>query len=108
MSEEWTEWKLHDGKGCPTSLLGMFVEVEYISEDGETVTGYRTAVITPLLASCASWYAAKYLGSGNNGHWEGRSFRMEYARRYRIRKPRGLTMLEDIAKGVREPQEVGV
>jgi hypothetical protein len=82
MSEEWSDWIEHDGRGCP--CVGMWVQA--VMDSGKLREGI----------------------AGGEG---GRSWTWELADkafiarliRYRIRKPRGLTMLEEIAKGVREP-----
>lgn len=82
MTEEWGPWIEHDGKGCP--CVGMMVEVvrRYISGDEDAAIG-----IAYLPAQSWDW--------GNAPKW---------ARilRYRIRKPKGMSVLEGILKDVED------
>jgi hypothetical protein len=86
MSAEWSDWIEHDGEGCP--CVGMRVQYEA----GNPFTG-RVFVKDELV--CAT---------GKDG-WRSEDWFRNFhvVIRYRIRKPRGLTMLQDIAARVREP-----
>lgn len=82
MSEEWGPWIEHDGsEACPFN----------IGERVQTVGGYPGCpremnewTVTPY---CASLKGYRFID------------------RYRIRKPRGLTILEEIAQGVKQPED---
>ncbi|KHQ51115.1 hypothetical protein [Mameliella alba] len=81
---EWGPWIEHNGKGCP---LPDWQIVEAVDVEGEFYEADRVDTLcwdhdcgTPVL-----WWII----------------------RYRIRKPRGLTILEEIARSVKEPQELG-
>ena len=107
MADEWGPWIEHLGDGCPASLVGKTVECEYTNEDGTQITGYRVAdPLNELLASCASWHANRYMNSGNDGRWEDWSGPMEYVIRYRIRKPRGMEVLQEILTDLPQPEKV--
>jgi hypothetical protein len=80
MDEEWGPWTDHDGKGCPVPTW-TYVQAEF--SDGDVLEG----VVDP--------------GDGckNGGHW---NWKLCYITgripiiRYRIRKPRGMTILKEI------------
>ncbi len=79
MSEEWGPWIEHDGKGCP--CLGQVVHAVF--KNGAEligVAGSRTG---------ASWTWALQNGVP--------------LVRYRIRKPRGLTILEELLADLPAP-----
>mgnify|MGYP001184935551 FL=1 len=76
MSDEWGPWIEHDGKGCP--CVGQMVDVVY--KDGETAESVWGG---PVIATCShSWFWLR------PRPWS--------IIRYRIRKPRGLTILEGL------------
>ena len=101
MTEEWGPWIEHLGDGCPAGLIGKTVECEYTNEDGTKITGYRVFdPLTELLASCASWHANRHMNSGNDGYWGDWLGSMEYVIRYRIRKPKGMDILEQALRDV--------
>lgn len=85
MSEQWGKWQQHDGKGCP--CVGEYVQCErVVLRIVEVIAG----------AECISH------GLDPNGAESAWVWR-EYPKcgdiiRYRIRKPKGLTLLEEIAK----------
>ena len=84
---EWGPWTLHDGMGCP--CRGMFVRVE--RRNGEV----REAIAT-----------GEYNESGSAWDWASVSDKWQpfCIIRYRIRKPRGLTILENLLENL--PVEV--
>lgn len=92
MSEEWGPWIEHDGRGCPCE--GAFVESE--TADGEvlrhTAMGHFGGIGNPV--NCWDWKECYTRGVP---HWR--------LLRYRIRKPRGLSILEEIARGVKQPED---
>lgn len=74
---EWGPWIEHDGKGCP--CIGMYVEVDHDFGDG---------LILPRV-------------TGRRG-WNGNVLECNVIR-YRIRKPRGLTILQEIIENLPAP-----
>jgi hypothetical protein len=84
MSDEWSDWIEHDGGVCP--CVGQFIHAVF-----------------------DQWHPLEYRGfaAGFHDAWvhdvPPAARRKGRVIRYRIRKPRGLTMLEEIAKDVREP-----
>lgn len=81
MSDEmWGAWQRHDGKGCPCA--GAFVQVEM--SDGDV--------------DAAMWDEFCWEYSELGAFFEG------YITRFRIRKPRGLTILENLIAEI--PEEV--
>lgn len=93
MSDQWGPWIEHDGKGCP--CVGMWVEA---------VCECQPGVFTVAEGITGSF-------GGESWHWENWCKPSAYWRclcarviRYRIRKPRGLTILEsllhDLPEGV--------
>ena len=89
--DEWGPWIAHDGKCCP--CVGQYVHVVHFEfQDFFGVAG---------LTSGESWlwitpdhYGATFTSDGHMA--------MPVIR-YRIRKPRGLTMLEAIARDTTTP-----
>ena len=87
MSEEWGQWIEHDGNGCP--CVGMWVQAQF-----RNVRAHFSH------------------GNFSGGVWEGRAKgitnwtwpdpRGEVIR-YRIRKPRGLTILENLIADLPAP-----
>lgn len=78
MSEEWGDWTPHDDSGFPLSVKpGMVVQVEF-KTDGD--------VIGPMLAGELDW------------HCPG-----DPVAAFRIRKPRGLTILENLIADLPAP-----
>lgn len=73
MSEQWGKWVVHDGSGCP--CVGMYVQALY--ENGD---------IDEAIAGSAGGYS-----------WDWANDCLHIVS-YRIRKPKGLTLLEEIAK----------
>ena len=86
MSDEWGPWIEHDGKGCPVKA-GMWIDVEYRGKrpDGGRVN--RSVVRAP------NWIWPK----------EGGLLFAFDVIRYRIRKPRGLTILENLIADLPAP-----
>lgn len=100
----WTPWIEHDGRGCP--CVGRVVTVEfghpvYFRNNG-VGTGARGTVKVCVASGGGSWI---YGDPDDMSTWSptARGGRAVPIIRYRIRKPKGLTMLEEVARGVREP-----
>lgn len=92
MSEEWGPWIEHDGKGCP--CVGQYVHTQQC--DGRSVFG---------LAGTSRARAVS-LGMSPGGSWDwANKARCFVVIRYRIRKPKGLAMLERVARDVTAPIE---
>ena len=85
---EWGPWIEHDGKGCP--CVGMYVQVDWICQ----VRGIQRGAIIPCVQG-SGWTWDRLPAPGRYGA----------VIRYRIRKPRGLTMLEEISQGIRQPED---
>ena len=105
--DEWGPWIKHDGNGCPIDVMGQTAELWWRPEDGDD-QNWRTAVlfIDDLNASCASWHAAKYEGRGFSMHWREFHSSMAYwVDHYRIRKPRGMAILESILADTPEQEQ---
>ena len=86
MSEEWGPWIEHDGKGCP--CVGEWVEVEF-DDHRPNAEGRATSAT----------------GNPESGWVWANAIRVSVFTRYRIRKPKGLTMLERVARDVTAPIE---
>lgn len=98
--EAWGPWIEHTGRGAPNLPEGTHILAQY-ETPGEIPQKYAG-----ISCDYPSW------------HWRWKRvgwFRREYRRvcdepayapliRYRIRKPRALTMLREIAEGIREPE----
>ncbi len=87
MSEEWGEWQMHDGKGCP--CRGAMVE-------SEERCGLKAVHIAGGINPGAAW-----------SHWDWASCfsRSRQIIRYRIRKPRALLNLIERAKELDDAPE---
>jgi hypothetical protein len=74
----WTDWQQHDGKGCP--CVGWWVNVEH----------------------CDGWTGEDLAADGFSWDWTNYP---KYLRviRYRVRKPKGAEMLEQLVQDVPEP-----
>ena len=87
MSEEFGPWITHDGAGRPVAP-GTIVMVEV-----ECITGLVKQTVQPAgSAPVSAWVWSAF---GASSVWR--------VLRYRIKKPRGLTILEEVANSVREP-----
>jgi hypothetical protein len=99
MSEEWGPWIEHDGKGCP--CRGEYVQAtDRGGVTAEFVAGTQMCKgREPVF--CHAW--RQYLP--NAWTWGSMPGREQYEIiRYRIRKPRGLTILEGLLEKL--PDEV--
>lgn len=92
MSEEWGPWIEHDGKGCPVKS-GTIVMAEC-----EGPIGIFRIVEAQALANGEGWDWSLFGAIMLDGTLNSRVIR------YRIRKPRGLIILEKIIADL--PEEV--
>ncbi len=83
---EWGPWVEHDGKGCP--CVGEFIDFH---------CAYRDKSEQRHMGRVSQWFAA-------SGVWH--SPHLFVFLRYRIRKPRGLTILEGLLENL--PEKEGV
>ena len=89
--EEWSQWHVHDGKGCP--VVGQYVQCETDRDIDETTPDVR--VLKPRLAE----YIPKRVDAPS---WVGKSNFAQVVR-YRVRKPRGLKILEKVLQDLPAP-----
>lgn len=87
MSEEWGAWIEHDGKGCP--CVGQYAHV--VSDCGDEFIG--------IVGSHPQFNVSRYPG----GSWNWKNRHLARVLRYRIRKPRGLTILENLIADLPAP-----
>lgn len=87
---EWGNWQVHDGKHCP---IGMYVQAKEFETDDiwEGVAG-QEAGATDIYDGGWLWALRQHSG-----------MRAGDAIEYRIRKPKGLTILESILNGLPAP-----
>ena len=98
MSEEWGPWIDHDGRGCP--CVGMLVEGVFLNamalrDDPSFIVGVQED---------REIFIA---GSDGGGSWDWSNW-PHYSKiiRYRIRKPKGLTILEGLLENLPKEMEV--
>ena len=87
---EWGPWIEHDGKGCP--CVGQYVQTERLKKIENWVGSSATIVDGKF-----TWGIAR---GGKSWFWENGWTRII---RYRIRKPRGLTVLENLIADLPAP-----
>lgn len=86
--EEWGPWIEHDGRGCP--CVGEMVHVVVRSEDGrDPKSGGWKGAYTEL----NPWEAIGVAENGGSWCWNHGWHPVD---RYRIRKPKGLKILEEL------------
>jgi hypothetical protein len=90
MTDEWGPWIDHDGKGCP--CVGKLVDMVFAGCAQDTgIAG----------AQCAR-LGIPHNGVGSAWFWETETPEYDYIIRYRIRKPRGLVILESLLENLPE------
>ena len=94
MSEEWGPWIEHDGQGCP--CVGMYFQGEFDKRS------FMELASSTRLSPCGM--KVEGVAAGGNS-WLHDGITNSKITRYRIRKPRGLTMLERVARDVTAPIE---
>ena len=77
MSEEWGPWIEHDGRGIPANVVGAWCEVTGHQPWGNIVTRQGKVATGAAFAERDTLLGPRVI-------------------RYRIRKPRGLTILESL------------
>ncbi len=88
MSEEWGPWIEHDGGGCPCA----FMYAQFVCE--RPITRHPHHYIRIDAYTCEGIVMKGGMGRRENS-WNWRAGNKII--RYRIRKPRGMTVLEKIA-----------
>lgn len=89
--DEWGPWIEHNGSGCPVQN-GTFVEALTINRDW--CVFHEAAIVMSSHIPCSSWTMRDNQG------------RYTQVIRYRIRKPRGMIILEALLQDL--PQTVQV
>jgi hypothetical protein len=93
--DEWGPWIEHDGMGCPKAfLLGKIVELA-LADPEENMAHYANIVL--LFGDSYSDDFVKDV-EGGGGSWVLPVTEQDrlYVYRYRVRKPKGLSVLEEI------------
>lgn len=97
---EWGPWIDHDGKGCP--VVGKYIQVEAQSTTGKWAK-------SDLMISCDGYKALfEYMCRKGEPAWDWEHFgkvsksgqRVPRIIRYRVRKPKGMEMLDKILRDV--------
>ena len=103
MSEEWGPWIEHDGSGCP--CLGAYVQTVRAHKFGRfgpggsvVPLGNGTALVEGWIREPANWDWSMFGKTLPNGTVATKVLS------YRIRKPKGLTILEGLLTNL--PEEV--
>lgn len=94
MAEEWGPWIDHDGRGCPLPF-GTIAEVtEKAVADGPGFCAgdERTGVIVVICDMIEPWVWGDAVA---------------HIIRYRVRKPRGMAILEPLIADLPQPEKVG-
>lgn len=92
--EEWGDWIEHDGAGVPDDVIGAWAQVEMRTYQGDLAVNEGIMTLPLSLPEIMCWTGG--------GFFE----RLHYACpviRYRIRKPRGLTILENLIADLPAP-----
>lgn len=88
--EEWGPWIEHDGKGCPASLLGRYVQaVGSLGTVDERVV--RDHIVFPPPGYHTQFERDDCIRNG-----------VEFIVRYRVRKPRALKQLRELVENLPE------
>ena len=95
MSDEFGPWVQHDGKGCP--VKGQFVRsVDAAGIEMEHLAGMLVEKEGIIPVDSWDWDQCNRY---DVWHWR--------ILRYRIRRPKGLTILENLIADIPQPVEVG-
>lgn len=95
MSEEWSDWFLHDGKGCPLSA-GVFYESQ------SSCGCCMEAIVNGIDLHGIDWFPLRVDRRCNQCHRD-LKLGVPTVIRYRIRKPRGMTILENLIADLPAP-----
>ncbi|KHQ50369.1 hypothetical protein [Mameliella alba] len=111
---EWGPWIEHDGCGFPLAYAGQYMQATFILACEDEWGGaagderHQEFVAGKDVVNNPMWDHAKF-GHGYHyisGPFAGRNFFAGKVIRYRIRKPRGVTLLQQIARDAKCPQKV--
>lgn len=88
-NEEWGPWIEHDGKGCPLPFGSVAEVTEKANEDGDSWNAgdERTGVVVVSSQMIEPWYRGQSVAD---------------IIRYRIRKPRALSKLQEMIRNLPE------
>lgn len=103
--EEWGPWIDHDGSGYPVPE-GTLVELEFLRECGFVASGVRLNQRGKFrVARCKRGGSWVYGSVHNQATWSLTSVgsRAMPIIRYRVKKPKGLTILEGLIQNLPEP-----
>jgi len=96
MSEEWTNWISHDGKGCPypvgTIVHAVFLRGTPTSPTGESVFPIQCKTGGP------SWHYNSLDRKDWSNHPDPSKDKAIPIIRYRVKKPKGLIVLETLLR----------
>ena len=101
MAEEWGPWIEHDGRGCPAACCGAFVLIEFRlaahDEDGGRPgsVNYSEVFVCERYASLPEWWTENF-GKVVTCAFRGVEYACCEVIRYRIRKPRGMVVVESL------------
>ncbi len=99
MSDEWGEWQIHDGKGCP--CVGKMVEVIMLQAEYIGHPALYSVISTKELPP-----ETVIAGAKGGRSWDDRNYpKWNRILRYRIRKPRALIQLIDMVEKLPTPTE---
>lgn len=98
--EHWSDWIEHDGKGCPYPV-GTVVHIVYLKTPSvDENKGCIERVTTVKNRYKSSWEFKSLARKDWSDDPSGSSAKMIPIIRYRVKKPKGLTMLEGILNKV--------
>lgn len=86
---EWSNWIEHDGKGCPPGVIGRFIHAVGTQAECE----FRCL---PGDEKWKGWYWSYRGRPCGDGVWDP-------VIRYRIRRPRGMEVLDSILTEIDQP-----
>lgn len=98
--EEWTDWIEHDGTGMPIPR-GVIAEVEWA--DGTSVVAMNNGQ-SAASAGVTSWHQYRGPTYSSSWIWCGSGSKIP-VRRYRIRRPRALQQLRELAENPKQEVE---
>ena len=95
MNDEWGPWIEHDQNGCPESVINRFCEIEFWGVTRNLGAPYsKSGIITPPMSRALDWIVSHPA-----------DMRAVMIIRYRIRKPRGMVVLERLLADLPERED---
>ena len=94
MADEWGPWRMHHGRGFPECLRGVLIEIEVQQFTGRTK---REVGITTFRTATEHWDWRNFGKCSDRGWYWARVLA------YRIHKPRGALILEQILADLPQP-----